>query len=249
MTVGDTGRFLGCLCIGVLLSVPAQADPMLIFKVGNSGTISYAGGANPLVGASIVIPTLVAANDPFNNGTYSIVGGQLSFHTGNFLSFDSAAHTLTFDAGGSILITGTVQTPGGGTIAGPAANPLLSGSFLGGTFDLNDNRFSLFLANGPDTKNAALVTYFFGGATPAWTFSADIYGAHDVRSDYRRNGRFSTDVVSSPTIGSQTFDSQIVNIDPTDVVPEPASIVLLATAFLITTVISRRSIKQRREES
>src|SRR5947209_6324954 len=45
------------VCMAALLTGPAWADAMLAFDVGNTGTISYAGGAAALTGTSISIPT------------------------------------------------------------------------------------------------------------------------------------------------------------------------------------------------
>ena len=50
--------------LGLLLSpLPAQATPVLTFTVAppTTGTISYVGGNNPLVGSGISVDTLVSS--------------------------------------------------------------------------------------------------------------------------------------------------------------------------------------------
>ena len=233
------------LSLIVLSLVPAWAAPLIIFNVGDSGTISYAGDAAPLMGTSISITSLLASGDPQNDGAYGLQDGVLSFQTGDLIGYDSSRQLLTFGANGSITITGTVITPDG-PITGSAADPLLVGSFVGATFDLNANHFSLFLGDGPDVKNASLVSYFYGSSRPTWAFDADIYALSDVSGDYHNYGTFSTSVVDRFTIGGDTFYSQVVNVDaPAPPTPEPGTMILMGTALIAISVALRRSRKSK----
>jgi hypothetical protein len=102
----------------------AWADVQLDFNVpGGSGTFSWAGNGQPLVGANIGVASVLGTNTPSNSGTsLTITTGLLDVTTGNG-SFNGT--TIDFGAGpandmtisGSILgnpnenlVTGTVQS-------------------------------------------------------------------------------------------------------------------------------------------
>jgi hypothetical protein len=115
-------RVLAALAVAAviwLVSNPAGAVP-ITFTLGTGGTVSYAGGANPLVTTNGAV-TLV------QNGTssYAVSSGDLDFSTGNFVggSGGGGTFTSTYGAGGSLSLVGSVN--------GGAVTTLVSGSFLG----------------------------------------------------------------------------------------------------------------------
>jgi len=138
----------------------ARAAAVLDFQLGGTGggTISYAGGAAPLVGANIPVGIVSATGTPLNDGVSlnitGLCGGRacLNFTTGNLVS--TAGSQLTFGSGTAFTITGAI--PAQGTFAGLASTTLLSAvSFDAFVFDTG--RLSFTIPNGTDTKNATLV--------------------------------------------------------------------------------------------
>lgn len=99
----------------------AKADPVVDFHVkvpGNTGSVTYAGGAAPLVGNNIQLDFLYGSGTPQNDGdvtgqTLSLSGGLLNFTTGNLTSSQSS--TLDFAPGGTINITGGISDLGIGS--------------------------------------------------------------------------------------------------------------------------------------
>lgn len=157
------------LVSGLAFSSTAHAFPQLDFGViaPTSGSISYAGGANPLVGTNIEVDNVVkliavATGVDMRN----CISCTLNFTTGNFVS--STATSWTFGGGGTISIVGGVDLTNDGDAndAGdiPVGTTLLSGSFqavpsgptvlsLGGT---NRIAGAAFL----DTKHPDLTAFY-----------------------------------------------------------------------------------------
>src|SRR6516164_5611855 len=92
--------------VGTAVAIPISID----FSTGagtDIGTLSYAGGANPLIGINILIGAVTGVNTPSNASvTDTITSGVLSFTTGNFVSYNALTQTYTFGSGGTITITG-----------------------------------------------------------------------------------------------------------------------------------------------
>src|SRR5262245_13515132 len=83
-------RLLLAVCLVVGMAGSVWADPFLDFGIvaPTPGTISYAGGANPLVGTGIEVDNVTGLGTPLNNGvTIGLVGFALNFTTGNLTSF------------------------------------------------------------------------------------------------------------------------------------------------------------------
>jgi hypothetical protein len=156
--------------LALLLASPANAgvflQPTLDFGIvaPTAGSISYAGGAAPLVGTNIEVDNVVGLDTPANNNLLVVCDTcGLNFTTGNFVS--STATTWTFGPGGSITIVGGVDLTGNGNAgdAGdiPVGTTLLSGTFIenpvvtliGGTFRIAGAVFV-------DTKDDRLVEFY-----------------------------------------------------------------------------------------
>ena len=114
---------LALLAIALSPSGWAQAQ-MIDFSTGPAatGTISYAGGSAPLVGANITETQVAGKSTPINNLVIlAISNGVLSFATG------ASNGSWSWGPGGSISITGTV--PAQGTFGGTSGT-LLSGTLV-----------------------------------------------------------------------------------------------------------------------
>lgn len=197
--------------LAVALAGSVSAD-VIDFSTGpgvDSGTVSYAGGANPLVGSNILIGQVKGVGTPSNNGVIdSITNGILAFTTGAFLSFDSLTQTYTFGPGGSLTITG--MGPGCTTIGGcPTNNPdtssgpnLVTGSILSATYQAGE--FNIALVAGNDTKDPLLVQFFgFDPSNTTFHFSGSVHTAPPVfneRGGFTANSTSSTDISNTATV-------------------------------------------------
>lgn len=112
------------------------ADPTIDFLVNTptSGSISYAGGASPLVGNGIDVDGVVGIfGTPLNNNAmFKCLNCVLSFQTGGFLG--GAPSQWTFGTGGSIQLIGSVDSNNNniqdaGDIGGLTGTTLFSGYF------------------------------------------------------------------------------------------------------------------------
>lgn len=127
------------------------------------GTISYAGGAAPLIGLGIDVDSIIGVTTPVNNGVeLTCFGCVLTFTTGG--STGSTANTWNFGPGGFITLIGGVDMNGndiqdGGDI--PAGSVLFSGPFVGTTLVQRfTGSFRLLAGAFEDTKDPALLAYF-----------------------------------------------------------------------------------------
>src|SRR5262245_42575645 len=82
-----TARLLPLAIVSAVLlwAGSALADPILDFGViaPTPGTISYAGGASPLVGSGIQVDNVVGLSTPLNNGVLrNLFSAVLNFSTG-----------------------------------------------------------------------------------------------------------------------------------------------------------------------
>jgi len=205
------------------------------FGSGNTGNISYAGGANPLVATNIQVDRVygkvinASGTVVYTSIEYVVSNSDLDFTTGNRIS------GWTFGPGGSITLTGTV-------------NGSITGALISGTMAANESgvsaevirlykQLSLCLATFQDTKNQALLNLLFGTsgfATPGST---------------GWNGGLHFDFYTStlPPIGSAFESSSVGSIDVANtVVPVPPSVWLLGSGLLGLVGLRRRfSSKQK----
>ena len=228
------------LSVLALAITPLYGAPVTIdFSTGvgtDLGTLSYAGGTNPLIGTNILIGAVTSVNTPSNAAvTAFITSGLLSFTTGNFVSYDAATQTYTFGPDGTITITGS--GPGCLTVGGCDGNApdTTSGPTLISGVDVSAQYIAglvnLYITTGSDTSDPTLVQFF--GLNPAdiasWNFSGSV---HATLASGGGGGAFTADSTHSTDISN------------TPAVPEPASITSLGTFLIgITSLVHRLRVK------
>jgi PEP-CTERM motif len=131
---------------------PAAAIPSIVFDQTLpliAGSVSWAGGAAPLVGTDIVFKTVTGVETPANAGsTLSCVGDCfLNFVTGSY------AGGGVWNPGGSFILTGDL-----GGIADSGI--LLTGTWTSPVIRSGGMSLSIFNGEGSDTKDPALLAYF-----------------------------------------------------------------------------------------
>ena len=146
------------LVLGGAFALPAQATT-LDFTLGflPGGTVSFAGGSAPLIGAGIDVSFVVdkdTANLPI-----PVTGGVLSFTTGPLTGLSPTEWDFGGGASSTIKITGAVPLAG---ITDPST-VLLSGTFdLAKVIYLSNPLFIFNIAGAvfQDTKDPLLLEYF-----------------------------------------------------------------------------------------
>jgi len=138
------------LFIGVLsLSPgPVKADPLLDFNIAapTSGTISYAGGAAPLIGKDIQVDTLIGLGTPTNDHVQQVLNNTfLNFTSGNYTGYDPIR--WYFGGGGTISISDESTT-------------LLSGTFSDARVSIEGGIFKVAIAGFFDTKDPDLLAFY-----------------------------------------------------------------------------------------
>ena len=200
--------FLMC-CASALRADPIVfSDPLELLP---TGTISYGGGSDPLVGSDIQIRQ-VKGPDGTAYPVHLVGGlgtGQLNFETGDFVGMSGG--DLIFGGTGPddfIQIFGTVPDA---HVLGPPTPLLLSGTVLGAIVDpqVGTIKLGLDLGAGNDTLNPELLAFFGLPATSRFVFTTVLF----------------TPVLDVQDDGS--FDGKVISTTVTDYpVPEPSSLAL-----------------------
>jgi hypothetical protein len=202
-----------------------------------SGTISYAGGATPLVGTNIVVDTVTdtTTHVTYDLGETGTGPGILAFTTGNFAGV--VGGNWTFGAGGSITITapcidsdgdnGDACLPAGGLEAGDTfasgslgTNVFLSGTIGSATVLGTGGTLQVAVTVGTDQKDPNLLNLFGIPPTPNWNVTA--------HEDFTTTGAVNPGDPFTSTAGG-LGSGDVVNMPA---VPEPGSLLLLGTGLL-----------------
>ncbi|MCS6897946.1 MAG: PEP-CTERM sorting domain-containing protein [Nitrospira sp.] len=202
--VGVGLAFAGVL--GFLAVTEAKALP-IVFEFGFGGTVSYGGGATPLVTTDGVVTAV-------NNGTtsLSINSGLLNFSTGNYTSGTATATGFQnqYAPGGALTISGDIS---GSEVV------LLSGNFTGpSVFDCCTGAVSSF--------SGLLNIYHVDAAlASALGFNLPATGGSIAQVQIFFNG-------SAPTVAGAAFSGiqgggSLTVADSAAGVPEPSALLLL----------------------
>jgi len=156
-------RWLVTLLLGLVLFVaPAQAVPILDFNMDAAhpagASISYAGGATPLVGVNISVDSVLGIDTPVNNLVSVPFIGILNFTSGNYVG--GGAGQWNFAGGGSISIDDGPQN-------------ILSGAFTSARVEISPNGFRVVIAGFDDIKWEEL-TDFYGLPTGPYSGSMNL---------------------------------------------------------------------------
>jgi hypothetical protein len=203
---------------------------------GKGGTLSYAGGAAPLVGTNIRIGLVSGVDTPVNDETYGVLGGLapygiLNFTTGALQSYSGGIYS--FGPGGGFQLYGNV--PDAGIVESGAGALLLSGTFSSASI-AKAGALNMFSASGIDTYESPLLVSYFGlSPTTLFEFSSYIMAMGTMTGGNAFTvTAFSTDWANADPPGVEaTADA---------VTPEPSSLLLLGSGLAIV----RRVVKRRR---
>jgi hypothetical protein len=211
----------------------AMATPTLDFGVAapTTGSITYAGGAAPLIGTEISVDNVTGLNTVLNNHvSFDILGGVLNFTTGNLVGSNASTWSFGGGANSFITLTGSVDLNDDGI--GDISGVLMTGQFgtasvtnLGGVFKIAGASFF-------DFKDPELLALF---GLPTSLPNGDPLM-------YAGNFNISFNAAGTPPNGFRS--TEVLSGDITNTpVPEPGTIVLLGAGLLGLGFYGRKRIK------
>lgn len=219
---------LGVAVGAAVISGPAWAIPVT-FHLGLGGTVSYGGGASPLVTTDGVVTSVETPAI-----LLGITDGDLDFTTGDFTTgvppvSPSPLFMDFFAPGGGLTVNGDI---GGGS------ELLLAGTFGPSSF--------ICCAAGPAGFSGLLVPTFFSPDLAVALGISDLVGGGSVAQ---------TDIITTftflgipgaglPFSGEQTGGSVLVTA--VTAVPEPSSLLFLGSGLLLIGLVAGRRLGRNR---
>jgi hypothetical protein len=188
-----------------------------------TGNVTY-NGTTTVVGTNITFDDFDVTGAPVNNGDYFCEACLLNFTSGN--NTDETLPNFEWAGPGTITITGTVRTAPAGAII--ATGTLLTGTFssLSALFNTATGQMSL-QGLGTDSKHADLLS-FFQITNPGSFTSTNIASANCIPSN------------ATAAFNCAVTEADVQNINPNQVVPEPATLMLFGLGLAGAAAVRRR---------
>ena len=216
------GSWALALTLAGVWGTTASAGPLEfdLTAQSNAGSVSFLGGATPLLGTNLQVASVTGFNSPSNpNAVLPIQQGTLNFATGAFTGTGTTGQEWDFGAGGSVSMTGAIPSLG---ITDPHTI-LLSGSFVGTPFvrpvAAGVNTLAVEGAGFLNLVNPTLASYF--GLPIGTTYNGGLTflfnGAGAPGSPFHNGDYLSGHLTSAP-----------MNSPP---VPEPSSVLVIGLGF------------------
>lgn len=225
-------RFAVAVAFAVTTIGSASAATIEFDQAGLSGgLLNYAGGiGSTLTGTDIVFGS-VTVTGTSADGTYTCQNCFLNFETAGSTGEVGAAGpfpaVVSFDAGGTFVLTGTILD-GALNPINVASNIILTGTFAGTPLLADVGSSVQFIASGIDTKNEEFLSYL------GVTVNEFIYENNEISAA----GDFGT--------GFSLTDVAVNDADLTNTsVPEPSTMLLSGAALLALGFFRRRSVKMK----
>jgi hypothetical protein len=221
-----------------LVPVVSLANAILDFHIvaPTSGSISYAGGAAPLVGTGMDVDSLVGLGTPLKNGIgVNLIGAHLNFTTGNY-----AGHNATmwdFGGGGTITIDGCadVDSDGGPCDASDISGALLNGIWTNAQVMSFGTVFKITGGSFMSVQSPALLSWL--GLTSPGLVPGNIALSFDA-GNLPPKGFNSSLVLAGEVVN--TFSGLDPALDPA---PEPTTLALLGSGLIAIALITGRKFR------
>jgi hypothetical protein len=183
---------------GVMMASPVHALPIVTLEfhitTGAAGTVSFAGGAHPLVGTNLAVANVVALDAAGNQvgGMNACTNCFLNFTTGGFTGTGASSPTWDFAGGGTIALTGDFPAAGSTLFSGSFGTDGASVLWLSNSSKIVGGSFS-------DTKDPALLA-FFGLTTAQWdgAFNIAVQAAGAPGDPFTSTRLYGSDISNSP---------------------------------------------------